>query len=91
MTRFVPTLVNALSGYDVVEVATGKAHALFVTACGKVFFFTNATTCWSLNSDFEINHNKEVHAERFLPDDPLFGLVLSGIFLANLDYFVRYF
>ena len=37
MTRFVPTLVNALSGYDVVEVATGKAHALFLTACGKVF------------------------------------------------------
>merc|ERR1719305_1621560 len=35
--RFVPTLVNALSGYDVVEVATGKAHALFLTACGKVF------------------------------------------------------
>ena len=37
MIRFVPTLVNALSGYDVVEVATGKAHALFLTACGKVF------------------------------------------------------
>ena len=35
-TRFVPTLVNALSGYDVVEVATGKAHALFLTGCGKV-------------------------------------------------------
>jgi len=35
--RFVPTLVNALSGYDVVEVATGKAHALFLTGCGKVF------------------------------------------------------
>ena len=34
--RFVPTLVNALSGYDVVEVATGKAHALFLTSCGKV-------------------------------------------------------
>ena len=28
--------MNALSGYDVVEVATGKAHALFLTGCGKV-------------------------------------------------------
>ena len=37
--RFVPTLVNALSGYEVVEVATGKAHALFLTACGKVLPF----------------------------------------------------
>ena len=36
-TRFVPTMVNALSGYEVVEVATGKAHTLFLTSCGKVF------------------------------------------------------
>jgi len=35
--RFVPTMVNALSGYEVIEVATGKAHALFLTSCGKVF------------------------------------------------------
>jgi len=35
--RFVPTMVNALSGYEVVEVATGKAHTLFLTSCGKVF------------------------------------------------------
>ena len=34
--RFVPTMVNALSGYEVIEVATGKAHALFLTSCGKV-------------------------------------------------------
>jgi len=34
--RFVPTLVNDITGYDVVEVATGKAHALFLTSCGKV-------------------------------------------------------
>merc|ERR1712079_132661 len=30
-------MVNALSGYEVIEVATGKAHALFLTSCGKVF------------------------------------------------------
>ena len=29
-------MVNALSGYEVIEVATGKAHALFLTSCGKV-------------------------------------------------------
>jgi len=35
--RYVPTLVTAISGYQVIEVASGKAHALFLTACGKVF------------------------------------------------------
>lgn len=32
----VPTLVQELTGYNIVEVATGKAHALFLTSCGKV-------------------------------------------------------
>jgi len=35
--RHVPTLVAALSGYEVVEVASGKAHTLFLTSCGRVF------------------------------------------------------
>eukprot|EP00092_Neocalanus_flemingeri_P012381 GFUD01013349.1.p1 GENE.GFUD01013349.1~~GFUD01013349.1.p1 ORF type:complete len:457 (-),score=135.52 GFUD01013349.1:130-1500(-) len=34
--RFVPTLVTDITGYDVVEVATGKSHCLFLTSCGKV-------------------------------------------------------
>jgi len=32
----VPTLVQDLTGYNIVEIATGKAHALFLTSCGKV-------------------------------------------------------
>lgn len=35
--RQVPTLVPAISGYEVVEVASGKLHTLFLTSCGKVF------------------------------------------------------
>jgi len=34
--RFVPTLINDITGYDVVEVATGKSHTLFLTVDGKV-------------------------------------------------------
>ena len=34
--RQVPTLVPAISGYEVVEVASGKLHTLFLTSCGKV-------------------------------------------------------
>jgi alpha-tubulin suppressor-like RCC1 family protein len=33
----VPTLVTAISGYEVIEVASGKSHTLFLTSCGKVF------------------------------------------------------
>jgi len=35
--RFVPQLVKEITGYDIVEVATGKSHTLFLTSCGKVF------------------------------------------------------
>lgn len=34
--RFCPTLVQELTGYNVVEIATGKTHALFLTSDGKV-------------------------------------------------------
>ena len=34
--HFVPKLVKEITGYEVVEVATGKAHTLFLTSCGKV-------------------------------------------------------
>jgi len=35
--QFVPKVVSDLTGYEIVEVATGKSHALFLTSCGKVF------------------------------------------------------
>jgi len=34
--KMVPTLVQELTGYNIVEIATGKAHSLFLTSCGKV-------------------------------------------------------
>jgi len=34
--QFVPKLVKDLTGYEIVEIATGKSHALFLTSCGKV-------------------------------------------------------
>merc|ERR1712013_763742 len=34
--HFVPQLVKEITGYDIVEVATGKSHTLFLTSCGKV-------------------------------------------------------
>jgi len=34
--RYVPTLINEITGYDIVEVATGKSHTLFLTSEGKV-------------------------------------------------------
>jgi len=34
--RFVPTLINDLTGYEIAEVATGKSHTLFLTTDGKV-------------------------------------------------------
>jgi len=34
--RFVPTLINEITGYEIVEVATGKSHTLFLTSEGKV-------------------------------------------------------
>jgi len=34
--HFVPKLVKEITGYEVVEVATGKSHTLFLTSCGKV-------------------------------------------------------
>jgi len=34
--HFVPSLVQGITGYDVVMIATGKSHTLFLTSCGKV-------------------------------------------------------
>jgi len=34
--RFVPTLIQELTGHQIVEIATGKSHTLFLTSEGKV-------------------------------------------------------
>lgn len=34
--KFVPTLINEITGHEIVEVATGKSHTLFLTSEGKV-------------------------------------------------------
>jgi alpha-tubulin suppressor-like RCC1 family protein len=82
--RFVPTLVTAISGYEVVEVATGKAHTLFLTACGKVFAAGSndagqcgqGRKCGALETPKAVQHDE---------DSPIVSVAVGAEFSVMLD------